>query len=72
MALLDRLNAAGHPPARAFSFRAFLDEHPGLDDEVRACRQAGYSWNQIAAQLADTYQIRLSSNTLADIIEKRR
>lgn len=71
MPLLDGLTASGAAPGQQFRTSVFFGEHPGLADEVRACRAAGYSWKQIAAQISADHGVRISSSSLADTIEGR-
>jgi hypothetical protein len=71
MGLLDELNASGVTPGRCRKVSDFFAEHPGLDGEVRACRAAGYSWQQISVQISDAYQFRVSASAISDFIEHR-
>jgi hypothetical protein len=72
MPLLDGLNASGVTPGRQRKVAQFFAEHSGLDVEVRACRDAGFSWQQIAGQIHTAFGIRVSTSALSDFIEGRR
>jgi hypothetical protein len=72
MGLVGSLNAAGIIPARMGKVQAFLAAHPGLDEEIREARAAGFTWPQIYDQLARDYGLQCDPSTLADNVEGRR
>ena len=72
MPLLDQLTASGKAPGQQRKIADFFRDHPGLADEVRACRAAGFSWPQIASQIHADHQMRLSTTALADFIQGRQ
>jgi hypothetical protein len=72
MGLLEQLNASGEPPAQQFRASAFFKDHPELVEQVRACRQAGFSWRQIATQISTDYQVHIGPTSLAEYLNGPR
>jgi len=61
--LVDSLKAAGQT-ARQPTVREFLEQHPGLEAEIREASSAGFTWPQIAKQLERDYGWRISNTSL--------
>jgi len=72
MGILDSLVASGETPTQQFRCTDFFADHPDLVPEVHACRAAGFSWKQIAAQISRDHQVRISSSGLSDYIGRSR